>query len=111
MKCEKLFQTIDSLNEEYMQFLVDVCTIESPTEYKEGVDRVGEYFIAKAKEKGWNIEVQEQKVSGNAICITMNPDAQGSPVCLSGHMDTVHPVGSFGFAERTKPLSQKTKEN
>ena len=26
----------------------------------------------------------------------MNPDAKGKPVCLSGHMDTVHPVGSFG---------------
>lgn len=26
----------------------------------------------------------------------MNPDADGIPVSLSGHMDTVHPVGSFG---------------
>ena len=26
----------------------------------------------------------------------MNPQAKGAPVCFSGHMDTVHPVGSFG---------------
>lgn len=39
MKCEKLFQTIESLNEEYLQFLTDICNIESPTEYKEGVDK------------------------------------------------------------------------
>ena len=26
----------------------------------------------------------------------MNPNAQGAPVCFSGHMDTVHPLGSFG---------------
>ena len=96
MRCKKLFKTIDSLKDEYIKFLTEICTIESPTEYKEGVDRVGEYFIYKAKEKGWHIEVQEQKVSGNAICITMNPEAEGKPVCLSGHMDTVHPVGSFG---------------
>lgn len=96
IKCEKLFGIIDSLNEEYMQFLTDVCSIESPTEYKEGVDRVGGYFIKKAKEKGWKVEIGEQAVSGNTVCIKMNPEAKGKPVCLSGHMDTVHPVGSFG---------------
>ncbi|MBR5507251.1 MAG: M20/M25/M40 family metallo-hydrolase [Clostridia bacterium] len=26
----------------------------------------------------------------------MNPDAEGKPICLSGHMDTVHPIGLFG---------------
>jgi glutamate carboxypeptidase len=26
----------------------------------------------------------------------MNGDAVGTPICLSAHMDTVHPVGSFG---------------
>lgn len=30
------------------------------------------------------------------VAITMNPDACLPPVALSGHMDTVHPVGSFG---------------
>lgn len=27
----------------------------------------------------------------------MNPAAAGTPVTLSGHLDTVHPVGSFGY--------------
>ena len=49
MKCEKLFQTIEILNEEYLQFLTDICNIESPTEYKEGVDRVGQYISKKAE--------------------------------------------------------------
>ena len=96
MKCKKLFEIIESLNDEYIQFLKEVCTIESPTDYKEGVDRVGKYFIEKARAKGWSFEVQEQKTSGNAVCITMNEDAKGEPICFSGHMDTVHPVGSFG---------------
>ena len=96
MKCEKLFEVIDSLNEEYLNFLIDVCNIESPTDFKEGVDRVGDYFANKAIEKGWIVEKQKQAVSGDVVCITMNPDAVGEPVCFSGHMDTVHPVGSFG---------------
>ena len=96
MKCEQLFKVIDSLSDEYLQFLTDICTIESPTEFKQGVDRVGEYFAQKAIEKGWLVETQHQEISGDAVCITMNADAKGAPVCFSGHTDTVHPIGSFG---------------
>lgn len=96
MKCDNLFKIIDSLSEKYIQFMVDICNIESPTDYKEGVDRVGKYFCDKAAESGWLAETQKQDISGDCICITMNPDSTGAPVCFSGHMDTVHPVGSFG---------------
>ena len=92
-----LFKTIESLNEEYLQFLIDICSIESPTECKAGVDSVGEYIEEKARKKGWLTERERQEISGDVWCITMNADAEGAPVCLSGHMDTVHPVGSFGY--------------
>ena len=96
MMCEKLFLAIESLNDEYIKFLTDICNIESPTDYKEGVDNVGKYFADRANEKGWLVEIQKQDISGDVVCITMNPQAKGAPVCFSGHMDTVHPVGSFG---------------
>lgn len=96
IKCEKLFQRIEELKKEYIDFWVDVCNIESPTEYKEGVDRVGNFIGEKARKRGWEIEIQEQPISGNCVCITMNPDVDAQPICFSGHMDTVHPVGSFG---------------
>lgn len=96
MKCEKLFEEIDLLNDKYCNIWEDVCNIESPTDYKEGVDRVGDVFIKMAQEQGFKVEVLEQKVSGNAICISMNDDAPKRAVSISGHTDTVHPVGSFG---------------
>lgn len=96
MKCESLFKIIDDLKEKYIDILEDVCSIESPTDFKEGVDRVGRYFIEYAKKKGWSVEVCSQKVSGDAICVTVNPNAKKPPIAVSGHMDTVHPVGSFG---------------
>lgn len=96
MKCDKLFKIIDSSEEYYIQFMTDICNLESPTDYKEGVDKVGKYFSYKASEKGWIVETQKQKISGDVICITMNPHSNAAPVCFSGHMDTVHPVGSFG---------------
>lgn len=91
-----IFKIIDRLNNEYLSFWEDFCNIESPTDYKEGVDKAGEYVIEKAKALGFDIEVCKQSVSGNAVCITMNKNCNLPFVCLSGHMDTVHPVGSFG---------------
>ena len=74
----------------------DVCNIDSPTNFKEGVDDVCEYFVDVAKKQGFQIEILKNEVSGNAACITMNPESDKAPVCFSGHMDTVHPVGFFG---------------
>ena len=92
----ELYQLIDSLTETYYQVWEDLCNIESPSAYKEGVDAVGNYCIAIANKKGWQVEVCRQEVSGNAVCITLNPDVNAAPLAISGHMDTVHPVGSFG---------------
>ena len=97
MKCEKLFQIIDELNESYIDIWEDVCNIESQTIDKAGVDEVGRYFIRLAEQHGWTVETVPMERAGDAICITMNPDAKGAPVSLSGHLDTVHPKGLFGY--------------
>ena len=91
-----LFNKIDELEPIGRQFLMDICNIESPTKYKAGVDAVGNRIAAEAQARGWRVERQAQPVSGDCICITMNPDAPGAPIALSGHMDTVHEVGLFG---------------
>lgn len=96
MSCASVLAKIEQLENKYLDVLEDVCNIESPTLFKEGVDACGRYFIDMAKAKGWKIEVCPQNISGDAICITMNPDAKESPVCVSAHLDTVHPVGLFG---------------
>ena len=93
---DELFSKIDELYEEHLDILENVCSIESPTDYKEGVDKACKYIIDIAKEKGWAIEILKQSVSGDAVCITMNSDKEAKPFAISGHMDTVHPVGSFG---------------
>ncbi len=96
MDIPRLFEIIDSLEEEYIGFWADVSRLESPTSDKAGVDAVGAYFRRAAEKKGWHVTVHPEAVSGDAVAITLNPDAPGEPVCFSGHIDTVHPVGSFG---------------
>ncbi|MBR6523849.1 MAG: M20/M25/M40 family metallo-hydrolase [Clostridia bacterium] len=106
MQCDKLFDEINRLESDYVKVWEDVCNIESPTNFKEGVDRVGKYFIKMAEDRGFDVELCEQPVSGNAICITMNPQAKAAPVTFSGHIDTVHQVGFFGT-----PAVKKDSEN
>ena len=95
-ECTQLFNVIDELKEEFTQHWINIANIESPTLFKEGLDNVGKYFIDYAKKENWDIEVLELKNAGNSVCITMNKDAKNAPIVLSGHIDTVHPVGSFG---------------
>ena len=92
----RLFEEIDRLNDCYLNMWEDVGNLESPTNDKAGVDAVGRYFAEKAREKGWTVEIYPQPVSGDVVVITLNPEAPGAPLALSGHIDTVHPVGLFG---------------
>ena len=96
MDIKHLFETIESKQEEYLNFLKEIVEMESPTSEKERVDAVGAYFILKAKKHGWETEVFRQKTAGDVVVITMNGESKEKPVCLSGHMDTVHPIGLFG---------------
>lgn len=96
MDCQKLFSVINEMNDAYCDIWEDVCNIESPTDYKNGVDAVGNVFIKMANARKWLVDVLEHKNAGNAICITLNPQAKADPVVFSGHIDTVHPRGLFG---------------
>ena len=91
-----VFDTIDVLVEQYINIWEDVCNIESPSADKAAVDRVGRYFCDMAESRGWKIEKYPQKEFGDVICITLNSDVRTAPIALSGHMDTVHPIGLFG---------------
>jgi hypothetical protein len=75
MVCEKVFENIEKSEEEYLNILEDVCNIESPTSFKKGVDDVGKYFLDIAAKHGWKTEIFKQEVSGDVVCITLNPDA------------------------------------
>ena len=95
MECKTLFDCIDSLYPQYLERWVEVCNMETPTMHKELVDTLGGYFLDFAKQRGWETEVFES-ITGNVVCMTMNTNADKAPITFSAHMDTVHPVGSFG---------------
>lgn len=96
MVCDRLFEIIESQKDFYIDVWDDISSIESPTDFKEGNDRIGEYFSKLAEERGFKVDVCRQSVSGDVVCITMNSDINEAPIVFSGHIDTVHPIGSFG---------------
>lgn len=97
MDIKAVFETINSLNEEYVSVWEEACNIESPSKSKIGVDAAENYFAALAEARGWKVEFFRQPVSGDVACITLNPESTEHPLCLSAHLDTVHPIGSFGI--------------
>jgi len=96
MICKEVFKKIDELEKDYFKVWQEAATIESPTKFKEGVDACGNYFARMAEERGWKVEYSRQSVSGDVVHITMNSESDLPPLVLSGHIDTVHPVGLFG---------------
>ena len=93
---KKVFERINCLTEDYIKVLEDVVNIESPSSVKSRVDDVGKYFIDLSKKNGWEIEIKEFEDVGDVVTVIMNKEAPGDVITLSGHIDTVHPVGLFG---------------
>lgn len=91
-----LFAALERLEEKYLPMWQEICELESPTGYKPGVDAVADYCIRHAQSLGWQVIRGHEEVSGDPVCITMNGHIDAAPICLSAHMDTVHPLGAFG---------------
>ena len=94
---KNLENTLDALEKKYISVWEDICNVESQTCDKAGVDAVGEYLASLAKNLGFKVEIKPIEKSGNVVIITMNENASAAPFSLSGHMDTVHPKGLFGY--------------
>lgn len=102
MNCNELFAKIDELSGKYLDMLETVCNIETPTADKARVDALGRYFADYGRARGWDVDIFPVEVSGDVVTLTMNKDAGGEPVSLSGHLDTVFPVGMFGTPAVTR---------
>ena len=94
---KRVFAKIDELRDKYLNVLIEVCNIESKSEDKEAVDKVGNYFAAIAEEMGYVIKKREFEKAGNVYSFTYNPDGKKKQISLSSHMDTVHKKGIFGY--------------
>ena len=92
---EKINEQIQSLYPKYVDLWVKLCNIESPSNYKAGVDQVGNTILEFTKDFGLKTEIIKLENCGNPIFLTLKGNKNNPPVCLTAHMDTVFPVGSL----------------
>ena len=94
---QKVFSEIDELSDKYLNILIDICNIESKSDDKEGVNKVGAYLASLAEELGYKIRKREFEKAGDVYSFAYNPNGKKGQISLSGHMDTVFENGSFGY--------------
>jgi glutamate carboxypeptidase len=69
--------------------------IESPSDVKAAVDRLGTVIASRFGELGGKVRVHRAEKTGNHIQISFPARGQQKPVLLLGHLDTVYPIGTI----------------
>ncbi len=92
---EKIFACVEARAEEHKQLLRDIVCMDSYTPDKADVDAVGRCLRDFAEKRGFHVQVHPFEKAGDGLLITCNEDAPLPPVVFTGHLDTVHPKGTF----------------
>ncbi|MCK4442226.1 MAG: M20/M25/M40 family metallo-hydrolase, partial [Sulfurovaceae bacterium] len=79
---------------QYLKDLEKICKINSFTQNKAGVDRVGKQMIEWLEAIGFETQIHERASIGNHL-LFLSPKVEGKKILLLGHNDTVFPEGKF----------------
>lgn len=96
MEQKKLLDQIDKALPEYLELWKAICSIESPSADKAGVNLVADYIAAFCAGKGYRVTRKPTPAGGDMLLIELSGRADAVPVALLAHMDTVHRKGAFG---------------
>lgn len=84
---------------QYTEELRELCSIESYSYHKSGLDEMALFLAARMRGLGMHATIIERESWGNDLLGTLQGNGSGN-VLLLGHMDTVYPVG----IARARPL-------
>jgi glutamate carboxypeptidase len=82
-------------NMQYLNDLKTVVEINSFTQNKAGVDKVGEIFDTWFEALGFKTKIYERELIGNHRYYTSKHTNNSKKLLLLGHIDTVFPKGKF----------------
>lgn len=69
--------------------------LESPSNLKQGVDRLSTIIRSRFEEIGGRVKVHREKSCGNHLQVDFPGNRTKEPILLLGHMDTVYPIGTI----------------
>ena len=80
-----------------VETISQLVEIESPSDVKAAVDRLGAVLGSRFEEIGGRVSFHRAEKSGNQLRVDFKASGSGrqKPVLLLGHMDTVYPIGTI----------------
>jgi len=93
---KNLAPLLEAKKDDFIAFWLDLVKAESPSSYKEGVDKVGAIALSFAKALGFACRKVPFEQAGDGIVIEYQNGSKEAPILLAAHMDTVFAVGEFG---------------
>jgi len=81
--------------EEMVSAIRELVEIESPSDRKAAVDRLGAVLAAKFEALGGRAQFHRATEFGDHLQVQFAGKPAGKPVLLLGHMDTVYPAGTL----------------
>ena len=66
---QSVFKYIDELSDSYLEFLNNICNIESNSYDKEGINKVADYIMEHEKRAGYLYERVTFEKAGDCLCI------------------------------------------
>ncbi len=81
--------------EQMVATIRELVEVESPSDNKKAVDRIGELVAGKFEELGGRVYFHQAEDFGNHLQVDLAGRGGGKPVLLLGHYDTVYPLGTL----------------
>jgi glutamate carboxypeptidase len=81
--------------EQVVRDIRELVEIESPSDNKRALDRLGSVLAAKFEALGGRAKFHKAADFGDHLQVDFAADSSRKPVLLLGHFDTVYPLGTF----------------
>ena len=82
-------------NNEIAETVRQIAEIESPSDNKQAVDRLGSYLAGRFEKIGGHSKLHRATEFGDHLQVDFEGSGKRSPVLLLGHLDTVYPLGTL----------------
>jgi glutamate carboxypeptidase len=93
----ELLAEAEALQDEYLSLLREAVERESPSGDVERIREVAAFFASQFEARGAEVELVDAPGAGVHLVVRISgAETGGKPLLVLGHMDTVHPVGTFG---------------
>ena len=92
---QELLRRLTDRCEEMVNLVREAAEIESPSDDKAGLDRMGQFFAGRFANLGGRVTMHPQAQAGDHLQVTFGGRERGRGVVLLGHFDTVWPHGTL----------------